>query len=301
MAFDIERIQKSTRRIAKFLRKNSKRPGSTAVHNLRTSTRSLVTTFATLGLDSKRKVRRLLRDLRNVQKRAGKVRDMDVLTADALTVEQDGEQDCHVQLLEYLGVERNKYARRLRQAIKAAGGRLRRNLKRRSKCLEKSLERSGNDGPVDADAVPTTMARTIKLSTELNLPRRLNRKNLHPYRLKVKELPTFCNCPNRRATMNSWKNWERLKTRSASGTIGRNSSASRSNCWITVRHASSSRIYTRTATPNTNALCSSPAVFEANIWSPETPDAGRALVRLRHFRRLFSGQLLRLPNSLIRA
>src|ERR1051326_1018315 len=113
---------------------------------------------------------------------------MDVLTADALTVKQDGEQDCLVQLLEYLGVERNKYARRLRQAIKAAGGRLRRNLKRSSKCLEKSLERSGNDGPVDADAVPTTMARTIKLSTELNLPRRLNRKNLHPYRLKVKEL-----------------------------------------------------------------------------------------------------------------
>src|ERR1051326_1413821 len=53
----------------------------------------------------------------------------------------------------------------------------------------------------------------------------------------------------------------------------------------------------RTATPNTNALCSSRAVFEANIWNPENPDAGLARVRLRHFRRLFSGQLLRLPGN----
>ena len=188
MSFDIERIRKSTRRIATFLRKNSKRPSSTAVHNLRTSTRSLETTFTTLRLDSKRKVRKLLHDLRNVRKRAGKVRDMDVLTADALTVKHEGEQDCLVQLLEYLGAERNKYAKRLRRAIRAAGGQLRQNLERSSRRLEKSLERKRNDGPADADAIPTTIAKTIKLSTELNVAPRLNRRTLHPYRLKVKEL-----------------------------------------------------------------------------------------------------------------
>src|SRR5262245_63511660 len=106
MSFDIERIQKSTRRVRKFLQKNSKRPSSDAIHNLRTSTRSLETTFTTLGFDSKRKVKRLMRDLGDVRKRAGKVRDMDVLTADALMVKQDGEKDCLVQLLEYLGAER---------------------------------------------------------------------------------------------------------------------------------------------------------------------------------------------------
>src|SRR5262245_18331847 len=84
MAFDIKRIHKSSRRVMKFLRKNSTRPGSNAVHNLRTSTRSLETTFVTLGLDSKQNVKRLLRGLRDVRRGAGRVRDMDVLTANAL-------------------------------------------------------------------------------------------------------------------------------------------------------------------------------------------------------------------------
>src|SRR2546430_8135357 len=106
MSFDIERIHKATRRVEKFLQKNPKRPSSDAIHNLRTSARSLETAFRTLGLDSKRKVKRLLRGLGDIRKRAGKVRDMDVLSADALTVKPDGEQDCLVQLLEYLGAER---------------------------------------------------------------------------------------------------------------------------------------------------------------------------------------------------
>src|SRR5262245_10676029 len=117
MSFDIDRIQKSTRKVSKFVKKNSKRPSSDAIHNLRTSTRSLETTFVTLRLNSKGKVKRLLRDLGDVRKRAGKVRDMDVLTADALSVKEDGEQDCLVQLLEHLGAERNKYAKKLRLLI----------------------------------------------------------------------------------------------------------------------------------------------------------------------------------------
>src|SRR5581483_4892092 len=133
MSFDLERIHKSTRRVAKFLRKNSKRPSSKAVHNLRTSTRTLETTFSTLRLDSTRKVRRLLHDLGDIRKRAGKVRDMDVLTADVLTVYEAGEQDCVVQLLEFLGAQRSRYAKRLRRTIEAAGDPLRRNLKRSSR------------------------------------------------------------------------------------------------------------------------------------------------------------------------
>src|SRR4030095_4608101 len=109
---DIKRVRKSSRKVLKFLSKNSKRPGSDAVHDLRTSTRSLETTFATLGFDSKGKVKRLLRDLSDVRKASGKVRDMDVLTANALSVKQNSEQDCLVQLLEHLGAERKKYCKR---------------------------------------------------------------------------------------------------------------------------------------------------------------------------------------------
>ncbi|HYR91274.1 MAG TPA: CHAD domain-containing protein [Terriglobia bacterium] len=187
MSFDIERIRKSTRRITKFLRKNSKTPSPNAIHNLRISTRTLETTFITLGLNSKRKVKRLLRGLGDVRKRAGKVRDMDVLTADTLTVRQDGDEDCQVQLLEYLGAERNKCARKLRLVIEAASPQLRRDLKRNSKRVKKLLKRAESN-PAGSHEIPVTMARAIQLSSELGSPARLSRNNLHPYRLKVKEL-----------------------------------------------------------------------------------------------------------------
>src|SRR5688572_9949968 len=129
MPFDIARIHKSERRVMKFLRRNSRRPSSEAVHDLRTSARSLETTFSTLGLDGKKSVKRLLRSLGDVRRRAGKVRDMDVLTAHALAIKERREQDCHVQLLEYLGAERRKYARKLRAEIDRTDPRLRRDLK----------------------------------------------------------------------------------------------------------------------------------------------------------------------------
>src|SRR5262245_42591362 len=142
MAFDIERFHKATRRVRKFLKKNPKRPTSNAIHDLRTSIRSLETTFNTLQLRSRKKTRELLRDMRDIRKRAGKVRDMDVLTADALTVRPEGEQDCLVQLLEYLGAQRNKSAKRLRRFIRLTGGQHGEGLKRNSKRVEKVLKRS---------------------------------------------------------------------------------------------------------------------------------------------------------------
>jgi CHAD domain-containing protein len=222
MSFDIERIQKSTRRVRRFLRKNSKRPSSNAIHNLRTSTRSLETTFNTLGLNSKKTVKRLLRGLANVRKRAGKVRDMDVLTADALTLNQAGEQDCLVQLLEYLGAKRNKYTKKLRQVTATDSPQVRRNLKRNSKGVEKLLKQA-EDNPADSAAMPAIMAKAMTLSSELKSPARLNRRNLHPYRLKVKELRNVLQLSDRPAdqefleklgevkdAIGEWHDWEEL-------------------------------------------------------------------------------------------
>src|SRR5262249_783791 len=142
MSFDIKRVDKSVRRVRKFLRKNSSSPSADAVHNVRTSARSLETSLTTLGLDSKRKVRRLLRKLAKVRKGGGKLRDMDVLTGDALGTKQGGgEQDCLVRLLEYLGAEREKYARKLHLVIEQAGPQLRKDLKGSAKRLEKALKR----------------------------------------------------------------------------------------------------------------------------------------------------------------
>src|SRR5262245_32893926 len=156
MSFDIQRIQKSTRRVRKFLQKNSKRPSSYAIHNLRTSTRSLETTFTALRLNSKGTVKRLLRDLTRVRKSAGKVRDMDVLTAHTLTLNQAGEQDCLVQLLEHLGAERNKCAKKLRLVIENDSAQIRRKLKQGSKRVEKLFNRAENKPP-DSDSMTVIM------------------------------------------------------------------------------------------------------------------------------------------------
>ena len=148
MSFDINRIHKSVRRVRKFLRKNSKTPSPDAIHNLRTSARSLESTFVAVGLDSTGHVRRFLDELRKVRKRAGKVRDRDVLTADALSVHLDGEQNCLVELVEYLGAGRTKYAKKLGLVVERGGKRLRRDLERSFKSLEKLLERQQTIPPI---------------------------------------------------------------------------------------------------------------------------------------------------------
>ena len=186
MPFDLDRIQKSTRNVRKFLRKNPRRPSSEDIHDLRTSTRTLETAFETLGLDQKRSVRRLIQEMNNLRKRAGKVRDMDVLTEDALTVKQDGEQACHVKLVEHLGSKRIKYAKKLRRDIRAESDNLGSDLKRSGARLEKLLRKAEKNA--DSSLGPAAMARVIQLSLELQKPTRLTRNNLHPYRLKVKEL-----------------------------------------------------------------------------------------------------------------
>jgi CHAD domain-containing protein len=112
---------------------------------------------------------------------------MDVLTSDVLQIEHEAEQDCLIQLIEYLGAKRNKDASKLRRLIKARGSRLWGRLERSFKRVDKMLRRSSSN-PSDSDAIRTTMGKVIQLSTELHEPKRLTRKNLHPYRLKVKEL-----------------------------------------------------------------------------------------------------------------
>jgi CHAD domain-containing protein len=222
MSFDIQRIQKSTRRVRKFIRKNSRRPSSEAIHDLRTDLRRLETAFLTLGLDAKKNIKRMLRDLAEVRKCAGKVRDMDVLTADALTLKDEGEQDCLVQLLEYLGMKRGKYARKLNVVIETASPRLRRALDRASQRVEKLFNQADKD-PLDSNALSATVAKAIELGADLASPARLTRTTLHPYRLKVKELRNVLQLAHQNGTQDfvrdlgevkdaigKWHDWEEL-------------------------------------------------------------------------------------------
>src|SRR5262245_57172755 len=111
------------------------------IHDLRTSIRTLEATFLTLPFAPKRKSRRLVSELSEIRKHAGRVRDMDVMTPDALTANPPGEEDCLVRLIEYLGAEQNRQAKQLRRTVQRLP-KLRRHLKQNSKRLEKILKRA---------------------------------------------------------------------------------------------------------------------------------------------------------------
>jgi CHAD domain-containing protein len=222
MSFDDGRIQDSTRKVRKFLQKNSKNPSSKSVHGLRTNTRRLATMILTFGLDSKGRIKRLLGNLEEIRKRAGKIRDMDVLTADAMSIRLEGEEDCQVRLLEHLGADREKYGKKLRREIQKTSPQLRQDVKYAAKRAKTLIEQAIGDS-ASSNTIPLTMAKIIKLSSDLNRPARLNRKNLHPYRLRVKELLNVLQLSNHPAdpsflkkleevkyAIGKWHDWEQL-------------------------------------------------------------------------------------------
>ena len=193
MPVDSEQIQKSVRKLRKLLKKAPKRPTPDQVHDFRTHTRRFEATLEALALDSKRNERRLLRDLARLRKRAGKVRDMDVLTGHTSSLHIDKEEDCQVQLLEYLGSTRYQHAKKLSLLTRENGPAVRRRLKRSAARLKKVIPEGGKNSSngrtkAAAEAATEAAATALTLSRELENPAALNKNNLHPYRLRVKEL-----------------------------------------------------------------------------------------------------------------
>jgi CHAD domain-containing protein len=224
MALDIKRIEKSMRKLRKLVRKAPKRPTPDNIHDLRTYTRRFEAAAGALNLGSRRNERRLLRDLARARKRAGKIRDMDVLTSYTSKVDAGQQQDCLVQLLEYLGARRYRQAERLQATMKKRGSSLRRRLKRASARIDKVIAAESNGSSAAQNgASADAMSSAVKLSEDLALPKILNKSNLHPYRLKVKELRyvlQMSDSPDTRGFIDSlgevkdaigeWHDWEEL-------------------------------------------------------------------------------------------
>src|SRR5258705_7271177 len=181
MSLDPQRIQKTVSKLRKLVKRSPKRPTPDQVHDLRTHTRRFEAAAQALHLDSKRNERRVLRALARLRKRAGKVRDMDVLTAHTSNLHVDKDQDCLVQLLEYLGSARYGHAKKLSQEMRDSGPALRRRLKRTATRFEKLIpsERNGKNGKNKSSDRQTTVAAeaaatALKLASDLESPPTLN-------------------------------------------------------------------------------------------------------------------------------
>ena len=221
MALDPDRIQKPLRRLRKLLKENPSQPTPEEIHDLRTNTRRLEATLNALSLNSGPKERLLLKDLARIRKRAGRVRDMDVLTGFASTVHPAGEQDCSVQLLEHLGAQRHKKVDKLHTVVAKRRKALRHHLKETARDFKKVFSPRRHDRGLTAFAHATASA--FKVQSQLTAPGRLGRNNLHSYRLKVKELHNILKMAARaedqefieklgrvKDAIGEWHDWEEL-------------------------------------------------------------------------------------------
>lgn len=219
MALDFKRAKKPARRLRKLLKTMDAKPTPGQVHDFRTNSRNLEATLQAFGLENSGVGRHILKPISRLRKRAGKIRDMDVLTSYATSVEaQDGERDCAVELLEHLGAKRRKYGRKFHSAVREAGSKLRLHLKQ----VKRELGRK-EANIKDKRIVPSEpSSAALKLSSELASIPRLGHSNLHPFRLKVKELRNVLRLADTadqdllaalvlvKDTIGEWHDWEEL-------------------------------------------------------------------------------------------
>ena len=188
MSLHPAKLQKPLRKLRKMLNKIPRKPAPEQVHDLRTLMRRIEAMFRALMIESKRNQKRLLKALKPVRKKTGKVRDMDVLTGFASKLRPDGDEECLVELLEYLGAERYKQARKLHRVVQWNRKAIASRLKRSSEYIKKVLAHSQQHSEKETEWPIDAMSLALQLSNELASWPRLDAGNVHPFRLKVKEL-----------------------------------------------------------------------------------------------------------------
>lgn len=189
MAFDTNQLSKPFRKLRKELQRVDKHPEVEQVHQLRTHARRVEAVIEALVQNPDSNQRELLLLLERVRKGAGKVRDMDVFIAHLAHLDlPSGENDCQVELLEYLSGKRLRSARKLHRMVQESGPELRKRLKRCNNKILKVVE-AGNSA-VDETNTATihALADALQVSADLARAEILRDDSLHDYRLGVKRL-----------------------------------------------------------------------------------------------------------------
>jgi CHAD domain-containing protein len=126
-------------------------------------------------------------------------------------------------LLEHLGAQRLKYARKLERAIQQCAPELHKRLKRTARQIDKLLSSNGKKNLAQNGVSAEVTASALTLLTTLREPARLGKTNLHSYRLKVKELRNVLQMAERydhqefvrelgeaKDAIGEWHDWEEL-------------------------------------------------------------------------------------------
>lgn len=178
MADDRDKPEKTLKRFGKSLKRALRSSSPKRVHQLRTGSRRLEAAVHALLLEDETRCRRLLKAVTRIRKRAGRVRDLDVLIQLASQLAAPGQEESVSQLLDHIEAQRRKGARRLHRSIEHRFKEARHWLKRCRSLLQ------SNDGGQQAKIASVADA----VSTDLASWPRVTHENLHQYRLRLKEL-----------------------------------------------------------------------------------------------------------------
>ncbi|MBN9616415.1 MAG: hypothetical protein BGO25_02225 [Acidobacteriales bacterium 59-55] len=181
MPLDKDALPQSLRRFGKSLKRVLRSGAPEDVHQLRTRSRRLEAAVRALRIEDEPPARRLLQTVTPLRRKAGKVRDMDVLIGLASHLVAAGDDDALVRLLEGLAERRRKAVRRLQSSVAE-------DIKRAQRQLERCRPLFQADGVAFAEQQSKAISTAFQISEELESWPRLTRTNLHLYRLKVKAL-----------------------------------------------------------------------------------------------------------------
>ncbi|MGO9340115.1 MAG: CHAD domain-containing protein [Terracidiphilus sp.] len=179
-------VEKPVRKLCKSLKNLPEDPPIEAVHDLRTNARRFEAMVAALELNQKNGVGALLKAIKRVRKAAGAVRDMDVLAGDALTLSGNRRDESVLCLLQHLEAKRTNRARDLLNTVEKQRKDLTRGLKKFLRKIENRLQPPDHGRANQANTLHSTA--TDILMNELIVWPPFSPKNLHAFRIKVKEL-----------------------------------------------------------------------------------------------------------------
>ncbi len=136
MAVDHQRTQHLFKRLSQLLGQNATRPHPEVVHDLRTISRRVEALLDALSTEPDKAQRKLMRRLKRLRRRAGRVRDVDVQIIALRTLKIGRDSGRKVQLARHLNDRRSRRERKLQKALDPETVRdLRRRLTRVQKAI----------------------------------------------------------------------------------------------------------------------------------------------------------------------
>lgn len=182
MPLNEARLVKPVQQLRKLARQLPELPSPEDVHRLRTNARQFEAAFHALHLKQTGLPRSLLKDVHELRRRAGRVRDLDVLAELTTALPDSIEPELRLHLLERLQHRRRQQAKKLRKKARHLAPRLRPRLKQAASQLERLTS------PLAPRTRSQLTALAHRLALALTKPAALTPSKLHRYRLRLKRL-----------------------------------------------------------------------------------------------------------------